>query len=176
MRAPPLRAGRARTIRPAMHLPATPYARILGVPVHFMTNRALIWRCIPPYWNASSPKVPRIEETEGNPKHGEHLRYHEPETAANVEPQLEDMRKGAREPGRRVIQTLCSEFSLGWIPLVDSARHIMRSRRSFTMARWSTCSDTKIVHEEEPILVQPSLKDGEHQLLEVLRTVGGPEG
>ena len=44
------------------------------------------------------------------------------------------------------------------------------------MRRWSAGSDAQVVQEQEPLLVQPSGEDGEHELLEVFRPVRRSKG
>ena len=44
------------------------------------------------------------------------------------------------------------------------------------MRGWSARGDAQVVQEQEPLLVQPPGKDGEHQFLEVFRPVRRSEG
>ena len=51
----------------------------------------------------------------------------------------------------------------------------MSSRRSVTVARFTTCSDAQIINKEEPILVESPVEDRKDQLLEIFRAISGAE-
>jgi hypothetical protein len=39
--------------------------------------------------------------------------------------------------------------------------NVMRARRAVAMTFLPACSHAQVIHEQEPVLVEPSLKDGE---------------